>query len=145
VNILMTYGADPHQKNNDTDDTNETPFKLARKQNKDIALTMTSHKNFFSAIHDPSDLTNVMIRSIGFHYIEKHGSLIHSNHIRARQLKKYNQESNISEKWNFLANIYAELPNHTGEIASKIRQLFELGFKSKINYFIPASTNDVSK
>lgn len=90
-------------------------------------------------IMKPEEITNTIIQAIGQSYFKNHGerpSFFHSffyhQHDIAKSLANYRENSTAFTKWNYLANIYCRLENHSGEIAETIRQLFASSFNRSI-------------
>ena len=80
----------------------------------------------------PNKLVNSNIQEIGAEYLKRHGDHasgfsrffhIHTNHSYAKKLQACNMES-AEDRWLYLAEIYASLPNNRGELAKEIRTMF---------------------
>lgn len=100
-------------------------------------------RNLPSLEGHPENLTNDHIKKIGESYTNRYGeqplsgwmSLYkapHTNHPIANTLINYNEPTEPFEKWYFLADQYAELPNNNGNLAKELRRLFKKSFKQKV-------------
>lgn len=85
------------------------------------------------SVDSPDQLTSDCIQSLGKKYLTKHKNptLLHANHPIARSLESYNKESDAYEKWKYLADQYAKLKNHNGDLAKETRDIFKRAFHPK--------------
>jgi hypothetical protein len=110
-------------------------------------------------VNKPEDLTNNLLNNIGREYQIRYGekpknaftAFFHDNHQHANELYTYNKTSSYDAKWHMLADIYSEIRNHRGAIATTILDLFYHGFKVQIrlneqkeNHVAPLSNREVA-
>lgn len=118
---------------------------------RSLACVLEGHaNNYFKNLHqrqcpqsvvarvknDPAKLTMSMVQEIGRDYLQRHGQSDscfscffrrHNRHAQAKELKHFNKISN-SDCWQKLAEIYAQLPNNRGEMATEIRNVFKSAY-----------------
>lgn len=97
-------------------------------------------KEFYYIANNPDALTNELVKLIGQAYLNKYpikegyfANFFHSNQSVALQLKRCDQ-SDAFDRWKFLINIYAQLPNTSGHLSGTIVFLFINAFNRGPNF-----------
>jgi hypothetical protein len=117
--------------------------KLAGIKEYQILESDEELERFAVLIQNPDKLTLAHIQIIGETYLnkypEKQGVFAgiftpHTNHAFARELKD-NNASSPQACWNFLVDIYARLPNATGNLANTLSYIFGLAFNKNYNMY----------
>lgn len=131
---LIRLGANPNTKN----DAGKTLIQLlASKSNikQEKHLDYIQELKSLGATCNFDKLSNKILHELGQNYLTEYGQPscisflnFHTNQPIARDLKHYCEASSVQQKWAFLADQYARLPNHNGKLAKEIRYLFERAF-----------------
>jgi len=109
-----------------------------------ISAPLTIQRN------NPDSLTLQTIQQIGINYtvrfsrntqstlLRMRNCLFHHNHHHALALRHCPEDLSAKQKWDYLLNIYKQLPNANGYLAREIEYLFARAFNLRIEGIIAA-------
>lgn len=101
----------------------------------------------------PEQLTNSIIQQLGRDYQSTFGKepgclgiifhlfFTNSNHRMAKEMVEYDKNNSYIDKWNYLVNLYQDLPSNNGPLANNIRDLFAKAFGMEVQRWEEAQKN----